>query len=59
MLEQEHVQATVFSRTGNGQWLGRVLRAGEMLALPEIDVELPLDELYEGIIPADPPAPAP
>jgi Uma2 family endonuclease len=59
MLEQQHVQATVFSRTGDGQWLGRVLRAGEVLALPEIDVEFLLDELYDGIIPADRPAPAP
>jgi len=59
MLEQQHVQATVFARTGDGQWIGRVLRAGETLALPEIDIELPLDELYDGIIPADRPAPTP
>lgn len=59
MLEQEHVQATVFSRTDDGDWVGHVLRAGETLALPEIHVELPLDELYEGIIRAYLPAPTP
>jgi len=46
MLEQQHVQATVFSRTRDGHWVGRVLRAGETLALPEINIELPLDELH-------------
>lgn len=58
MLEQSHAQATVFSRTGDGQWLGRVLRAGDMLDLPEIDMIVPVDEIYQGISLEDLPTPA-
>ena len=61
LIEQDAVSAMVFAR-GEGSWSGRVLWPGSVLALPEIGVELPLDELYEGLDPAalrDPPPPPP
>ena len=48
MLEQERVGATVFSRSEAG-WKGDVLADGAVLAMPEIGIELPLAELYEGL----------
>lgn len=48
MLEQERVGATVFSRSEAG-WKGDVLADDAVLAMPEIGIELPLAELYEGL----------
>ena len=49
MLEQDRIGATVYARTGDG-WTHEILIAGSTLALPEIAVELPLAELYEGLV---------
>ncbi len=49
MLEQDGVGATVYARSGE-TWTHDILVAGSLLALPEIGVELPLAELYEGIV---------
>jgi len=48
MLEQDRVAATVFSRQEGG-WIGHLVGEGETLHLPEIGLELPLAELYEGL----------
>ncbi len=48
MLEQDSVGATVYARAGD-VWAHDILVADSILALPEIGVELPLAELYEGI----------
>ncbi|MDB5370334.1 MAG: uncharacterized protein JWP20_1892 [Roseomonas sp.] len=48
MLEQDRVAATVFARIG-GDWVGHVLLQDALLAMPEIGIELPLAELYEGV----------
>lgn len=48
MLEQDRVAATVVSRRGD-DWLVRVLLDGDVLALPEIGIEMPLAELYAGV----------
>jgi hypothetical protein len=48
MLEQDGVGATVYARSGDA-WTHEILVADSILALPEIGVELPLVELYEGI----------
>ncbi len=48
MLEQERIGATVFSRTDAG-WKGDVLTDEAILIMPEIGIELPLAELYEGL----------
>jgi Uma2 family endonuclease len=61
LIEQDAISAMSFVR-GERSWSGPVLWPGDMLALPEIGIELPLDELYEGIDPAalrDPPDAAP
>lgn len=48
MLEQDEALATVVARTGTGWTIDQVDAAGT-LAMPEIGVELPLAELYEGV----------
>jgi Uma2 family endonuclease len=48
MLEQDRIAATVFAREG-ADWVGRMLLEDATLALPEIGVELPLAELFEGV----------
>ena len=47
ILEQDSVAAMVFAREG-GVWTGRALTNGEILAMPEIDIEIPLADIYEG-----------
>ena len=49
LLEQDGVGATVYARSG-GIWTHEILVADSILSLPEIGVELPLAELYEGIV---------
>ncbi len=49
MLEQDGVSATVYARSGE-TWTHEILIADSILALPEIGVELPLAELYEGVL---------
>jgi Uma2 family endonuclease len=48
MLEQDQQAATVFARAGS-DWFGHVMSGEEVLAMPEIGIEVPLSELYEGI----------
>jgi hypothetical protein len=48
MLEQDRIAATVLERRG-GDWLGHILTGEAVLRLPEVDPELPLAALYEGI----------
>ena len=48
MLEQDRVAATVFARAGD-DWVGHVLLEDATLAMPEIGIEVPLVELYEGL----------
>jgi len=49
MLEQDSVNAVVYARSCEA-WTHEILVADSMLALPEIGVELPLAELYEGVV---------
>lgn len=48
VLEQDFVGATVFTRDEAG-WSGRPAAEDETLAMPEIGIEVPLSELYEGL----------
>ena len=49
MLEQESVGATIFERSGD-RWTVAILEGADgMLSMPEIGVDLPLAELYEGL----------
>jgi Uma2 family endonuclease len=45
MLAQDRIAATVFAREGE-DWIGRVVAEGDMLAMPEIGIAMPLAELY-------------
>lgn len=48
LLEQDRVAVTVISRAA-GEWRYALLGPDNVLALPEIGVELPVAELYEGL----------
>jgi Uma2 family endonuclease len=48
ILSQDEIAGTMFERR-DGDWVGHLLAAGAMLRMPEIGIELPLAELYEGI----------
>ena len=48
ILEQDRVAATVFTRT-DGEWIGRVVLDDAILSMPEIGIEVPLAEFYEGL----------
>ena len=49
MLEQDSIGATVYARSGE-VWTHEILVADATLSLPEVGVELPLAELYEGLV---------
>ena len=53
ILEQDQQAATVFARVGD-DWVGHVVSAEVTLAMPEIGIEVPLAELYEGVAFAEP-----
>ena len=48
MLEQDSIDATVHVRSQDG-WSVLVLKQDDILSLPEIDLAIPLAELYEGL----------
>ena len=54
MLEQNRVGATVPVRAENG-WSVLVLKDNDTLVMPEISLEVPLAEFYEGVEFADHP----
>jgi Uma2 family endonuclease len=49
MLEQDGVGATVYARSADA-WTHEILIADSILHLPEIGVEFPLAELYDGLV---------
>ena len=49
MLDQDGVSATVYIRSGDA-WKAELLVADSILAMPEVGIELPLAELYEGVV---------
>ncbi len=57
MLEQDSQAATVFAREDD-RWVGSLLTGDAVLAMPEIDIEVPLAELYEGLDLSQPPSEA-
>jgi Uma2 family endonuclease len=48
MLEQDEPAATVFAREGE-RWVGTLLKGDAVLSMPEIGIEIPLAEFYEGL----------
>ncbi len=48
ILQQDYVGATMFERMGD-DWVGHAFGPGTTLSLPGIEVEIPLDDLYEGV----------
>ena len=50
LLEQTSAGATVFEKQeGAAEWTAGVAIAGETLRLPALGIEIPIDELYEGV----------
>lgn len=48
ILEQDAIAATVFERQGQS-WDARPLMAGDVLHMPEIEVDLPLADIYTDV----------
>jgi Uma2 family endonuclease len=48
ILAQDEMAGTVFERTGD-DWIGHLLAADAVLRMPEIGIEVPLAELYDGV----------
>jgi Uma2 family endonuclease len=48
ILEQDFIGATVFARAGD-DWVGHIIGADAVLAMPEIGIIVPLAEFYEGV----------
>ncbi len=48
LLEQDQALATVITRVGT-DWNIKLVNAAGALSMPEIDVEIPMAELYEGL----------
>ncbi len=48
ILEQDFVGATVFARVGD-DWVGHIVGADAVLTMPEISIDIPLAELYDGL----------
>lgn len=48
MLAQEQQRATVFAREGD-DWVGHIVSGDAVLQMPEIGIEVPLAETYEGV----------
>jgi Uma2 family endonuclease len=48
MLEQDELAAMVFAREGE-RWIGTIHKGDAVLAMPEIGIEIPLAEFYEGL----------
>lgn len=54
MLEQGAIGATMFERVG-GDWVGHILTGDAVIAMPEIGIEIPLPDLYDGVELPNPP----
>jgi Uma2 family endonuclease len=48
ILSQDEVAGTMFERVGS-DWVGHLLAAHAVLRMPEIGIEVPLAEFYEGV----------
>ncbi len=46
MLEQSAIAATMFERSADGDWTGRLLGPDSVVAMPEIGIQLVLASLY-------------
>jgi Uma2 family endonuclease len=50
IVESADVGLTVLERAaGDAPWIASTLTGGEMLRIPEVDAEVPVDELYEDV----------
>ena len=54
LIAQDHRRATVFVRV-NGDWVGHIVTDEALLEMPEIGIEVPLTELYDGLPLGSPP----
>ena len=54
LLSQHEISATMFERI-DGDWVGHLLTGDAILRMPQIGIELPLAELYEGLDLSAPP----
>ncbi len=48
VLRQDKIAGTMFERV-DGDWIGHLLTADSVIRMPEIGIEVPLAEFYDGI----------
>ena len=48
ILSQDEMTGTMFERIG-GDWVGHLLAADTVLRMPEIGIDVPISEFYEGV----------
>jgi Uma2 family endonuclease len=48
ILQQSRIGGMMFERRG-GEWLGHVFGQNSVIHMPEIDIEIPIASLYEGV----------
>ncbi len=48
ILDQNAIEGSMFERMGD-DWVGHLLTADSILRMPEIGIEVPLVEFYEGV----------
>jgi len=48
VLAQDDMAGVMYERIGT-DWIGHLLNAGSTLRMPEVDIEVPLAEFYEGV----------
>jgi hypothetical protein len=48
IVEQRSVGAQVLARDGD-RWIATAVTGGDTLAMPEIGIDVPLDDFYQGL----------
>ncbi len=56
IVEQTEIGVTCFARQGEEPWTAIPLLEGDMLEVPEIGIQIPIADLYEGVAFEDPTA---
>ena len=50
LIEQDGIAVTLHARQGDEPWVTRALVQDDILPLPEIGIEIPVAELYDGVV---------
>lgn len=59
LIEQDSPVVTSYVRDGNGPWAATSLSIGDTLGMPEIGIEIPVADIFDGVIFGNEPDPIP